>query len=248
MAKPTSVSAPVENAPSDDELEALELSAVEPEPDLEPEPEPIEPEPVVAAPQGMDGWVPADQHARLQAQLEQQNRVLQEVVSRLAPQPVTDAPPATPAYTRPGDPADVTGWRGFVGETVDPVLDAKVKAAVAPLQSAMASYVDQQQEVNARNTIPDYNVYADDVRALRQEWFRTTGQVAPHVTAYHVARSMRMAAAAPASRTVAPSAVATVGRPAVGGRPKVSAAPKTLADVAGMNIKEMEAALANVRL
>jgi hypothetical protein len=126
----------------------------------------------------------------------QENQRLRGIVESLAgavqqrPAPANQVQP--PNYVRPNDTPEQKAWREFVGETVDPVIAAKLQAIERQQAQGFLGVLDRMDQQNVRNEFPDYDEYASEAETIRANFLQTTGL--PFIErryAYRIARDVR---------------------------------------------------------
>ena len=201
------------------------------------------PEPQAVRTNPMDHMVSIDRVNELNARLQEQQQLITAMASRLAP--AQAAQPSTPSYVRPNDPEDVRKWREFVGQTADPVVDAKV-AEVRRYVDTIAAQAGEAIDLQAvRAEFPDYDQHAQEVEALRANFQRQTGQPVQRRWAYLAVQGLKAVKRSGDTRGKAvrrtTAAAATSSKPPQGpARPKLGAAVRTVKDVKALPFEELE--------
>lgn len=191
----------------------------------------------------MDNMVPLERFNEINGELQTTRQLLNTLASRM-PQTAPAAPRTT--YVRPGEAEDVTKWRGFVGETVDPAVQAakaELKGYVDNIAAQAGEAIDLQ---NVRGEFADYDKYAPQVDQLRANFVRQTGQPVQRRWAYLAvvgnealqSRNGTAKRSQAIQRTTAAASTSSKA-PAAGQRTRASM-PKTRADVNAMTLKQME--------
>lgn len=233
---------------SPEEVEAAEPETPEPE-DEEPEPEP---EPVRAQPQ----TVPLDRLNEIAAERDRYRDLLAQLTQQVQQPQQAQQNPAV-SYVRPDEPDDRKVWRGFVGETVDGVLNQKIAAVLGASAQHKLALNERIQDLQMRTEIdpntgrlkyPDYQDLLPDITAFRQNLVRQFGAgaaEAPLEYAYHIVKGqkgMRPGSTQQRRAVVKRATAAATGEGAPPAKAR-KAGQSGIKRVEDMSLKEMEAHL-----
>lgn len=164
------------------------------------------------APSTFEQMVPVDRLNEVARERDEARNLVSQLAARMQPQ--STATPARTSYVRPDADEQTRKWQGFVGETVDGVVEAKLAAHRAAVNQQILQAAEMLDDQRARAKFADYDAYAADINTLRQQWYESTGNAAPREYAYYVVKGMRATAS---KGTVARAKVVKRMAPAAGG-------------------------------
>lgn len=200
-------------------------------------------------PNTAEQMVPISRLNEVIGERDQARNLLDHLSTVVRPQPAQPAQPQRPAWERPNDNPDQRQARAFVGETLEPVLDAKLgEIRQQQHQLALATLLFQQEQ-DARGMFHDYGKYAQAIKGLVQSFIPAMATLPPGVnlfeSAYHIVKGQEESRRAPVARrnqAVRRAAPAAAGeaRPPARVAPQRGGTPLSADRVANMSLKEME--------
>lgn len=234
------------------EADAVETDDLDTDVDTDDDPS-AEDEPPAPRQRAVEETVPKHRFDEVNTRTRMLEQALEDLRQRVGQPAAQPQPRQAEVDPDEGLTPEAKNWAKFIRRAAQSEIDRRVTEEVGrvrqeliPMQRDSVVVKDMLDDQESRRTYRDYHLYEDQIKSLREQWYRDTGILVPRKMAYAFAKLDSGAMSAPTERTATARSKAKAGAQTQSRQPTRKVAPKqatTLEDVSRMSEADLEKAL-----